>query len=126
VTAALAANEAADKYEAEFHKNYPDGMTVASYCNAEIPNICFLAGAQWQAALDTETIKTLRHELKMAQGCAEMLYSERKRVQKLREALGRIISKSYSWIITIETGHTEKPIHDSYRIIAQEALTDAD
>lgn len=35
----------AEEYEAEFHKQYPKGMTVADYCNAEVPSVCFTAGA---------------------------------------------------------------------------------
>ena len=37
--------EKADKYEEDFHAQYPDGMTVAQYCNREVPSTSFLAGA---------------------------------------------------------------------------------
>lgn len=39
--------EAAEKYEHEFHDFYKEGMTVANYCNSEIPGTCFIKGAQW-------------------------------------------------------------------------------
>ncbi len=40
----------------------------------------------------------------------------------LEEALFKIIGRSHSWVITRETGEIEKPIHDSYRNIADAAL----
>ena len=35
----------AEKYEIEFHNKYPEGMTVANYCNSDVPWNCFDAGA---------------------------------------------------------------------------------
>lgn len=49
----------------------------------------------------------------------EVMHAENLR---LREALNSIVAKSHSWVIRRETGHIEKPIHDSYRLIATEAL----
>lgn len=38
-------DEFADKYESDFHKiKYPQGLTVADYCNSEIPAYCFSDG----------------------------------------------------------------------------------
>lgn len=37
-------------------------------------------------------------------------------------ALNSIIAMSHSWVITETTGRIEKPIHDSYREKAREAL----
>lgn len=42
--------------------------------------------------------------------------------ERLNEALQKIVAKSYSWIITMDTGPTLKPVHDMYRDIAREAL----
>jgi predicted transcriptional regulator YdeE len=42
--------------------------------------------------------------------------------KKLVEALEKIIAKSHSWVVTMDTGPIEKPIHDMYREIAKQAL----
>jgi len=42
--------------------------------------------------------------------------------QILKEALEKIVAKSHSWIITFENGFIEKPIHDMYRDIANQAI----
>lgn len=36
----------ADEHEEWFHKFYPDGMTVATYCNSNVPGDAFLKGAR--------------------------------------------------------------------------------
>ena len=36
--------EMAEKYAIKWHNTYTDGMTVAKYCNSEVPETCFIAG----------------------------------------------------------------------------------
>lgn len=53
----------ADEYEEEFHRFYPDGLTVADYCNREIPSTCFLAGYDAATKAKEEEIASLRSAL---------------------------------------------------------------
>lgn len=44
--------------------------------------------------------------------------------KKLIDSLDSVIAKSRSWIMRIETIEVEKPIHDSYRELADQALNE--
>ncbi len=59
--------QAAEEYTKQFHKDYPDGMTVAPYCNDEVPETCFLAGWDAKANQDEERIKELEEKLTLAE-----------------------------------------------------------
>ena len=43
-------------------------------------------------------------------------------IERLKEALNSVISKSHSWVICEETARIEMPIHESCRKLAQKAL----
>ena len=57
----------AEKHYEWFHPTYPDGMTVANYCNDEIPVSSFIMGYE---ARDEE-VRILREALCIALGSVE-------------------------------------------------------
>lgn len=54
-------DELADKYEAEHHKNFPDGMDLSPYSNSEIPATCYSAGFDAAIGLMEEREKDCKH-----------------------------------------------------------------
>ena len=72
----------ADEYEDEFHRFYPDGMTVADYCNREVPSTCFLAGYDARDKLAREEM--LEHKREQASFFGELLIEKNKKIAALK------------------------------------------
>lgn len=70
--------ELADEYEKQFHKDYPDGVSIQSYCNAEFPSTIFLAG--WDAR--SKDVEELVEALEFTLHATEYLYKPDKELRK--------------------------------------------
>ena len=116
------------KVLAEIHAN-----SEGDNDNAEIS---FLAGYHARDEVTQEKLDELRRMHKgwldnpdASKGQREdstsilMLLNE---IDRLKDVFWKIRSKSHSWVITQDTAHIKKPIHDSYRTLANEGLNKYD
>lgn len=86
--------EAAEKYGKWWHGRYPKGMTVAHYCNEEVPSFCFEEGAHYQ------------HPVSYAQGIRDVI--KFLRIGDWHGLCDQIESLFSAQLKTLETGNDEQ------------------
>ena len=90
-------DELAEEFNDKWHNDYPEGMTVASYCNSEMPETCYRYG--FEKGQEVIEARTLEYGKKCEAEVAELQNIFFKQI----EAMGYSIDKNNKLTAEIES-----------------------